>query len=262
MGGLREILNARVRDGVVRGLIDKWLKAGVLEEGRIYRPESGSPQGGVISPLLSNIYLHTILDDWYFTDIKDHLEGKSFLVRYADDFVMGFSSQSDAESFQEQLKERFASYGLEIHPQKTRLVRFKRPSKYAREVEPKPESFDFLGFTHYWGTSRKGNNVVQRKTSSKRFTRSLKSIKEWGWKHRHLSLRQQQEQINRKLQGHYNYYGISGNLRSLNRLLFEVQKKWRQWLGRRTRKGRANWNAFNALLKNYPLVTPKIVHSY
>ena len=261
-GHLREILDARVRDGVVRSLIDKWLKAGVWEEGRIYHPETGSPQGGIISPLLSNIYLHTILDDWYFTDIKDHLEGKSFLVRYADDFVMGFSSQSDAESFQEQLKERFASYGLEIHPQKTRLVRFKRPSKYAREVEPKPESFDFLGFTHYWGTSRKGNNVVQRKTSSKRFTRSLKSIKEWGWKHRHLSLRQQQEQINRKLQGHYNYYGISGNLRSLNRLLFEVQKKWRQWLGRRTRKGRANWNAFNALLKNYPLVTPKIVHSY
>ena len=261
-GHLREILNVRVRDGVVRGLIDKWLKAGVLEEGQIYRPETGSPQGGVISPLLSNIYLHTILDDWYVTEIKEHLEGKSFLVRYADDFVMGFSSQSDAETFQEKLKARFASYGLEIHPEKTRLVRFKRPSKYAREGEPKPESFDFLGFTHYWGTSRKGNNVVQRKTSSKRFTRSLKSIKEWGWKHRHLPLRQQQEQINRKLQGHYSYYGISGNIRSLSRLLFEVQKKWRQWLGRRTRKGRKNWSAFNALLRNYPLVRPKIIHNY
>ena len=261
-GHLREILDARVRDGVVRGLIDKWLKAGVLEEGRIYRPETGSPQGGVISPLLSNIYLHTILDDWYITQIKDHLEGKSFLVRYADDFVMGFSSKNDAESFQEKLKERFASYGLEIHPEKTRLVRFKRPSKYAREGEPKPESFDFLGFTHYWGTSRKGNNVVQRKTSSKRFTRTLKSIKEWGWKHRHLPLRQQQEQINSKLIGHYSYYGINGNISSLSRLLFEVQKKWRKWLGRRTRNGRMNWSAFNALLKNYPLATPKIVHSY
>ena len=148
-GRLREILEARVRDGVIRRLIDKWLKAGVWEEECVYTPEAGSPQGGVISPLLSNIYLHTILDDWYVTQIKDHLEGNSFLVRYADDFVMGFSSKSDAESFQEKLKERFANYGLEIHPTKTRLVRFKRPSKYARKDEPKPESFDFLGFTHY-----------------------------------------------------------------------------------------------------------------
>ena len=183
-------------------------------------------------------------------------------MRYADDFVMGFSSKRDAESFQEKLKERFAYYGLEIHPTKTRLVRFKRPSKYAREREVKPESFDFLGFTHYWGTSRKGNKVVQRKTSAKRFTRSLKAIKEWGWKHRHLPLKQQQEQINGKLTGHYGYYGITGNIRSLNNLRFEVQKKWRKWLGRRTRKGRKNWTAFNALLVNYPLVTPRIVHSY
>lgn len=261
-GHLREILNARVRDGVIRPLIDKWLKAGVWEEGCVYTPETGSPQGGVISPLLSNIYLHTILDDWYVTEIKDRLEGKSFLVRYADDFVMGFSSKSDAESFQEKLKERFACYGLEIHPTKTRLVRFKRPGKYARESEPTPESFDFLGFTHYWGTSRKGNKVVQRKTSGKSFGRSLKAIRDWGWKSRHLPLRQQQEQINRKLTGHYGYYGITGNTRSLNNLRFEVQKKWRNWLGRRTRKGRKNWDAFNALLRNYPLVTPRIVHSY
>ena len=259
---LREILNARVRDGVLRRLIDKWLKAGVWEDGRVHTPESGSPQGGVISPLLSNIYLHTILDDWYVTEIKDELEGKSFLVRYADDFVMGFSSKSDAESFQEKLKERFARYGLEIHPSKTRLVRFNRPSKSARVGEPKPESYDFLGFTHYWGTSRKGNNVVKRKTSAKRFSRSLKAIKEWGWKHRHLPLRQQQEEINRKLRGHYSYYGLTGNIRSLNNLRFEVQKKWRKWLGRRTRKGRKNWDAFNAFLRNYPLAMPKIVHSY
>ena len=258
---LREILDQRVRDGVVRGLIDKWLKAGVWEEGRVYTPETGSPQGGVISPLLSNIYLHTVLDEWYVTQIREQLEGKSFLVRYADDFVMGFSDKSDAENFQQQLKERFANYGLEIHPSKTRLVRFKRPSKYARRT-PKPESFDFLGFTHYWGTSRKGNNVVHRKTSGKRFTRSLKAIKEWGYKHRSLPLKQQQEQINRKLIGHYSYYGITGNIRSLNRLRIEVQKKWRNWLGRRTRKGRANWDASNSLLRNYPLVMPKIVHSY
>ena len=257
---LREILDQRVRDGVLRRLIDKWLKAGVWEEGRVHTPETGSPQGGVISPVLSNIYLHTVLDEWYVTEIREQLEGKSLLVRYADDFVMGFSDKSDAENFQQQLKERFANYGLEIHRSKTRLVRFKRPSKYTGSDKPKPGSFDFLGFTHYWGISRKGNNVVCRKTSGKRFTRSLKAIKEWGYKHRSLPLKQQQEQINRQLIGHYSYYGITGNIRSLNRLRIEVQKKWRNWLGRRTRKGRANWKAFNSLLRNYPLVMPKIAH--
>ena len=216
----------------------------------------------MISPLLSNVYLHSVLDDWYVNDIEPHMEGKSFLVRYCDDFVMGFSSQSDAERTLEALKARFASYGLEIHPQKTRLVRFKRPSKYAKDQEPKAASFDFLGFRHYWGKSLKGNNVVQRKTCGKGLRRSLKAIKEWGRKHRHLPLRKQQEQINGKLTGHYGYYGITGNIRSLNRLRWEVQKHWRRWLGRRTRKGVKNWDAFNALLRNYPLVYPKIVHSY
>ena len=259
---LREILHRRVGDGVITRLINKWLKAGVWEEGRVHVPETGSPQGGVISPLLSNVYLHSVLDDWYVNDIEPHMEGKSFLVRYCDDFVMGFSSQSDAERTLEALKARFASYGLEIHPQKTRLVRFKRPSKYAKDQEPKAASFDFLGFTHYWGKSLKGNNVVQRKTCGKGLRRSLKAIKEWCRKHRHLPLKKQQEQINRKLTGHYGYYGITGNIRSLNRLRWEVQKHWRRWLGRRTRKGVKNWDVFNALLRNYPLVYPKIVHSY
>ena len=259
---LREILQQRVRDGVITRLINKWLKAGVWEEGQTYVPQTGSPQGGVISPLLSNVYLHAVLDDWYVTDIKGHLQGKSFLVRYCDDFVMGFSDKGDAERMLETLKARFAAYGLEIHPDKTRLVRFKRPSKYVNDPESKAESFDFLGFTHYWGKSLKGNNVVHRKTSGKRFRRTLKAIKEWGWKHRHLPLRDQQKQINMKLTGHYGYYGVTGNIRSLNRLRWEVQKHWRRWLGRRTRKGRANWTAFNALLRNYPLACPKIVHSY
>ena len=215
-----------------------------------------------LRPLLSNVYLHSVLEDWYVNDIEPHLEGKSFLVRYCDDFVMGFSSRSDTERMLEALKARFASYGLEIHPKKTRLVAFKRPSKYVQDQEPKAASFDFLGFTHYWGKSLKGNNVVQRKTCGKGFRRSLKAIKDWGRKHRHLPLSKQQEQINRKLVGHYGYYGIDGNTRSLNRLRREVQKHWREWLGRRTRKGRANWTAFNALLRNFPLVYPKIVHSY
>jgi group II intron reverse transcriptase/maturase len=259
---LREILQLRVGDGVITRLIHKWLKAGVWEDGQVHLPESGSPQGGVISPLLSNIYLHTVLDDWYVRDIQPHLEGKSFMVRYADDFVMGFANKSDAGSMLDALKERFAAYGLQIHPEKTRLVRFKRPSKFPKAGESKPETFDFLGFTHYWGKSRRGNNVVHRKTSGKRFRRSLKAIKEWGWQNRHLSLKAQQETINRKLSGHYGYYGITGNYRCLSNLRFEVQRHWRRWLGRRTRGGPMNWQRFNGLLVNYPLIPPRIVHSY
>ncbi len=228
----------------------------------MHTPEAGSPQGGVISPLLSNVYLHTVLDDWYVKDIQPHLQGKSFMVRYADDCVMGFANKSDAESMLEVLKERFAAYGLQIHSEETRLVQFKRTSKCPNEQEVKSETFDFLGFTHYWGKSLKDNNVVHRKSSGKRFRRSLKAIKEWGWKHRHMSLKEQQEQINRKLSGHYGYYGINGNMRSLSRFRNELQKHWRKWLGRRTRGGPMNWYCCNGLLVNYPLISPKIVRSY
>ncbi len=256
-GHLREILRHRVGDGVITRLINKWLKAGVWEDGSVHYPKTGSPQGGVISPLLSNIYLHTVLDDWFVKDIQPQLEGKSFLVRYCDDFVMGFANKADAESMLDALKVRFAEYGLQIHPEKSRLVRFKRPN-----VGDKSETFDFLGFTHYWGKSRKGNPVVQRKTSGKRLRDTLSAIKEWGWKHRHRPLKEQQEQINLKLTGHYAYYGITGNSRSLRELHHQVRRLWRKWLGRRNRDGPMNWTAFSQLLVNYPLVSPRIVHSY
>jgi group II intron reverse transcriptase/maturase len=173
---LREILHRRVGDGVITRLINKWLKAGVWEDGVVHYPAQGSPQGGVISPLLSNIYLHAVLDDWYVQDIQPHLKGKSFLVRYADDFVMGFAEKSDAESMLRALEARFAEYGLQMHAQKTKLVRFKRPSKYPNDQEEKPETFDFLGFTHYWGKSRQGHNVVKRKTFGKRLQRLFTHI--------------------------------------------------------------------------------------
>ncbi len=260
-GHLREILRRRVGDGVVTRLINKWLKAGVWENGSVHYPETGSPQGGVISPLLSNIYLHTVLDEWYVLDIRPHLKSKSFLVRYADDFVMGFANKADAESMLAALTARFAEYGLQIHPEKTRLVRFERPGRTANAGE-KPETFDFLGFTHYWGKSRKGNMVVQRKTSGKRLRRTLGAIKEWGWKHRHLPLKEQQEKINRTLTGHYAYYGITGNSRRLREVHYQVKQLWRKWLGRRNRDGPMNWKAFGQLLVNYPLAPPRIVHPY
>jgi len=141
-------------------------------------------------------------------------------------------------------------------------VRFKRPSKYPNDQEEKPETFDFLGFTHYWCKSRQGHNVVKRKTSGKRFRRSLNAIKEWGWKNRHKPLKEQQEQINLKLRGHYAYYGITDNSRRLSELHHQVKHLWRKWLGRRNRDGPMNWQAFGQLLINYPLLAPRIVHSY
>ena len=261
-GHLREILSQRVGDGVLGRLINKWLKAGVWEEGTVHYPEAGSPQGGVISPLLSNIYLHTVLDDWFVKDIQPHLRGKSFMVRFADDFVMGFANKSDAESMLEALKARFAAYGLQVHPQKTQLVQFKRPQRDRNDNGPKPGTFDFLGFTHYWGKSQQGNQVFKSKTSRKRVRRTLKNIKEWGLKNRHLALKEQQEEINSKLQGHYSYYGISNNSASLGQVFHVVKHLWRKWLGRRNRDGPMNWQKFNQLLVNYPLIAPRIVHRY
>ncbi|MCZ6856866.1 MAG: group II intron reverse transcriptase/maturase, partial [Gemmatimonadetes bacterium] len=151
---LRELLEQRIRDGVLLRLIGKWLKAGVLEDGSVHRPESGTPQGGVISPLLANVFLHDVLDAWYEREVSRRLVGRSFLIRYADDFVMGFEDERDARRVLEVIPKRMAKYGLTVHPQKTRLVRFERPSE--RDEDNDPGTFDFLGFTHYWARSRKG----------------------------------------------------------------------------------------------------------
>jgi hypothetical protein len=183
---VREILRQRVRDGVLTRLIDKWLKAGVLEAGEWKRSENGTPQGGVISPLLSNVFLHEVLDKWFVEQIQPLLKGGSFLVRYADDFVMGFENRREAERVLTTLWKRFARFGLELHPDKTRLVAFENPGK----GEPKGgkeanQSFDFLGFTHYWGRSRKGYWIIQRRTAKDRLNRSLKKISQWCRTHRH-----------------------------------------------------------------------------
>lgn len=180
----------------------------------------------------------------------------------ATHLVMGFAEKADAEEMLEALKARFAQYGLQVHPQKTQLVRFKRPQRDPNRRGPKPETFDFLGFTYYWGKSQKGNQVFKSKTSSKRLRRTLKQLKEWGWKNRNLSLKEQQEQINRKLQGHYSYYGISSNSASLGQVFYQVRHLWRKWLGRRNRNGPMSWEKFSQLLVNYPLIQLRIVHSY
>jgi RNA-directed DNA polymerase len=261
---LRELVQQRVRDGVLLRLIGKWLKAGVLEEGIRTIPEAGTPQGGVISPLLANIYLHYVLDVWFEHEVKPRLRGRAFLIRYADDFVIGFACEDDARRVQEVLPKRFGKYGLTLHPEKTRLVPFQRPAPTAPEPpedEPRPGTFDLLGFTHYWGRSRRGSWVVKRKTARSRFRRALGKIADWCRGNRHLPVAQQCRTLGQKLRGHYVYFGITGNLRALQCFRYLVVLTWRYWLARRHRKGHLAWPAFAALLRRFPLPLAKVVHS-
>jgi group II intron reverse transcriptase/maturase len=259
---LREFLKRRVRDGVLVRLIGKWLKAGVLEDGCLRRSATGTPQGGVVSPLLANVYLHYVLDEWFEREVKPRLGGRAFVVRYADDFVIGFSDENDARRVMDVLPKRFGRYGLSLHPQKTRLVRFQRPPRSGQAPRGgKPETFDFLGFTHYWGRSWRGYWVVKRKTASSRLSRSLRSISEWCRVHRHLPLPEQHVQLTRKMRGHYAYYGITGNGVSLEWYWEGVKRIWKKWLGRRSQRAYFAWPVFVRLLQRYPLPKPVVVHS-
>ena len=265
-GHLRAFLDQRVRDGVLRRMIDKWLKAGVLEDGELSYPEAGSPQGGVISPLLANIYLHEVLDRWFEETVKPRLQGKAFVVRYADDFVIGFALESDARRVYEALPKRFGRFGLMLHPEKTRLVRFYRPrlSSPGKGLDPqggKPGSFELLGFTHFWGRSRQGYWVIKRKTAPGRLRRALRRINDWCRRNYHLPIREQSRQLSRKLQGHYGYYGITGNSSAISSFAWHVGRTWRRWLIRRSQRARMSWAEFNRLLLRYQLPPARCVHS-
>jgi RNA-directed DNA polymerase len=255
---LGEFLDLRVRDGVIRQAIGSWLKAGVLEDGLISRPDKGSPQGGVISPLLANIYLHHVLDVWFEDEIMPRLSGRASLVRYADDVVIVFSDEADARRVMEVLPKRFGKYGLTLHPEKTRLVPFHRPKG---GNDDGPGAFDFLGFTHFWGKSRWKNWVVQRKTASSRMRRALAAVAAWCRAHRHDPVREQHKALSRKLVGHYQYFGITGNWSALNLVRRRVQETWRKWLDRRSQRRRMSWERFTELLARMPLPPPKVVHS-
>jgi RNA-directed DNA polymerase len=261
---LRELLRIRVRDGVITRLICKWLKAGVLEKGSISYNDEGTPQGGIISPLLSNIYLHEALDKWFWEEMNPSLKGKSLIVRFADDAILGFEHKAEAEAALESLRDRFEAYGLELHPVKTRLISFGRPmNNSGNSGGNKPDTFDFLGFTHFWARSYKGNWVVRRKTAGKKFSEKLRNINKWCRENRHLPIRIQYEKLCRKLKGHYAYYGITGNICGLTRYLRQVTRIWLKWLRRRSWKGnRLTWEKFGNLLKeHFPLPPPRVVHS-
>jgi RNA-directed DNA polymerase len=261
---LRSLLALRVRDGVLLRLIGKWLNAGVLEDGALTYPAEGTPQGGVISPLLANIYLHNVLDEWFEREVKPRLRGRAFLVRYADDFVMGFATEEDARRVLDVLPKRFGKYGLTIHPDKTRLVPFGSPGRRDRATSGpagQPGTFDFLGFTHYWGQSRKGHAVVKRRTSASRFRRAITKIADWCRRHRHQPIPEQYATLSQKMRGHYGYYGITGNCRTLERLWFVVNRLWHKWLNRRSWAGYLSWLQFTRLRESFPLPPPTVVHS-
>jgi RNA-directed DNA polymerase len=256
-------LRQRVRDGVVLRLVAKWLKAGVMENGTVTVPDAGTPQGGVISPLLANILLHEVLDTWFEREVRPRLRGRATLARYADDAVMVFERKVDALRVLEVLPKRFGKYGLTLHPEKTKLVEFQRPDRPSRRKRGRgtgpirPETFDFLGFTIHWGVSLAGKWVVRERTSKSRFHRTLKGISSWCREHLHVAAPVQQRALNQKLRGHYGYFGRRGNFNRLWCIWNLTRQIWRRWLSRRSQKGKLDWRAMTALLERHPLAKPR-----
>ena len=254
---LRTILDQRVRDGVIRRTIDKWLAAGVMEDGSVRHSDTGTPQGGVISPLLANVYLHEVIDRWFESEVQPRLRGRAFMIRYADDLVVALANEADANQVKAMLAERLDQHGLTLHPTKTRVVEF-RPRSGASRAPSRPGTFDFLGLTHHWGRTHKGRWVVTRKTAASRFRRTMKRLSVWCQRNRHRPVAWQRKQLALALRGHYNYYGMTGNRRALDRLYRAVQEVWRKWLNRRSQNNHMPWPRFKELLKRHPLPVPVI----
>lgn len=258
---LMEVLSRRVRDGVLLRLIGKWLNAGVWEDGELSYPEAGTPQGGVISPLLANVFLHEVLDVWFEREVRPRLKGRGFLVRYADDAVLVLSSEEDARRVLEVLSKRFEKYGLTLHPEKTKIVEYRRPALRPPAHPPgttSPGSLDFLGFTHFWAKSRKGSWVIKRRTSKGRFRRAIEQITGWIRRHRHDPIAKQQQAIAAKLRGHKEYYGITGNSEAISRFFEAVKEIWHRWLSRRSQRSWRKWEQFRRLLERFPLPTIRL----
>jgi group II intron reverse transcriptase/maturase len=255
---LRSFLDQRVRDGVIRRAIGKWLNAGVMEGGVVHRSKSGSPQGGVISPLLANVFLHHVFDVWFVEQLVPQMWGRSYVVRFADDIVIAFEREDDAKRVMNALPKRFGRYGLTLHPDKTRLVRFKRPPRRGRDDNDEGGTFSFLGLTHHWARSRKGNWVIKQKTAKDRFKRGCRAISLWCRRNRHRPVKEQAKALGAKLRGHYNHFGVTGNSRALGRFFYVVRRIWYKWLKRRSQRRRMNWERFAALLRRHPIPPPRL----
>jgi group II intron reverse transcriptase/maturase len=259
---LMAFVERRIGDGSILRLIQKWIHVGVIENGRLLVTETGTGQGQVISPLLANVYLHYVLDEWFEHEVKPRLRGQAAEIRYADDFILCFQHREDAERVLAVLPKRFAKYGLTLHPEKTQLLAFGRSALPRRPDAPQPATFDFLGFTHVCARSRRGRFTIHVRTLRKRLRRSVKAVAQWCQQHRHDPVENQAAALNAKLRGHYQYYGRPTNYRSLWRYYRLVRRLWHKWLTRRTRGKRLNWDSFQQLLTRHPLLIPRICHAW
>ena len=260
-GKLVEVLKKRVNDGGIIRLIGKWLNAGVMEEGTLSHAEEGAPQGGVISPVLSNVYLHEVMDKWFVEVVKPRLKGQAYLIRFADDAIILCELEEDARRLMQVLPKRFERYGLTIHPKKTRLVRFEKPRKNDSGKGKGNGTFDFLGFTHYWARSRRGYWVVKRKTIAKRMRRAMNEYWQWCRWNRHVLITEQYKKLCQKLRGYYQYYAIRGNYPALEKVYSFVVRAWRYWLRRRDRKKQLSWEKYEKVQEMFPLPRPRIIHA-
>ena len=259
-GWLRSFIQQRINDGGILRLIGKWLNAGIMEGEQISYSDKGTPQGGVISPLLANIYLHYVLDVWFETEVKPRKHGHCLLVRFADDFVIGFQYEDDARRVMEVLPKRFGKYGLELHPEKSRLLDFSRPARTQTRGQG-ANTFDFVGFTHYWARSRRGFWVIKRKTARKKVRKTIQGIWDWCRRNRHRNIEEQHQVLCSKLRGHYQYFGVRCNMRAMAAVGDQARRAWRYWLHRRSSKKAMPWEKFGALLERMPLPMPKILHA-
>jgi len=255
---LHDVIKQRVNDGGILRLVGKWLNAGVLEEGNLHHPESGTPQGGVISPLLANIFMHKVLDDWFVNEVLPRMKGRCHIIRWADDFIIGFEAKSDALKVMEVLAKRFERFGLSLNMQKTKLIPFCKPDRAGKY---KPGTFDFLGFTFYWAKSFRGYWVIKKKTAKKRLKRFVKALWDWIMRNRHRPLKEQYKALCEKLRGHYQYFGVRTNYKALKIVREQAIRAWRFWLSRRSHKGGISWGKFEKIRSDFPLPLPRIVHN-
>ena len=257
---LIEIIKLRVNDGGLIRLIGKWLNAGVVDGEVLSYSDRGTPQGGVISPVLANIYLHHVLDEWFTNEVQPRMKGHCFVVRFADDFIIGSQNEDDARKIMEVIPKRFDRFGLTIHPEKTKLFSFKKPA-LKKEVSKGENTFDFLGFTHFWARTRAGYWVIKRKTAKKKMRKSIVAMREWCRNNRHKPLKWQQQMLSSKLRGHFQYFGVRCNMRLMEAVRHFVIRGWQYWLSRRSHKSAIPWDQFKQLLEAFPLPSPKIVHN-
>jgi RNA-directed DNA polymerase len=252
---LMEILRERIADESLMRLVGKCLHVGILDGEEYSEPDVGTTQGSVLSPLLGNIYLHHVLDAWLEREVKPRMKGRARLIRYADDFVICFELRDDAQRVMKVLPQRMEKYGLRLHPGKTRLLEFRPPTDRGGGGGP---TFDFLGFTIHWTKTRRGRWRMGCRTRRARIRRAIKAAVDWCRSHRHEPIASQHATLTRKLRGHYNYFGVNGNIRCLRMLLLPIQRGWKKWLGRRSQRGYMSWERFAQMLRRHPLPAPRI----